>query len=586
MWIVRVNMTDRSYKLEEVPERYKHLGGRGLTSTLIFDEVDPQCHPLGPNNKLIFAPGIITGTTAPTSARLSAGAKSPLTGGIKESNAGTSWAPALAKLQIKALIIEGMADKKDGYWMLHLTWQDGKPAVEVLSADGYTGRDLYDVYPEVFERFGDNVHVAGIGTAGEFGYPNSGIAYQDMKKRPSRYSGRGGLGAVMGSKRLKFIVLDPTGTPGVEIADKALFQQGQKKMREALLEHAVTKPKGGLNTYGTAILTNILNEAGGLPTRNFRTGRFEGAADIAGEAIFETNKKRMGKEIYNHACSPGCIIQCSNTLYDKDGSEIASCVEYESTWALGANCGIGDLDAIGKMVHLCNAYGLDTIEAGATIGIAMDSGLLEFGDVEGATNLLEEMGKGTPLGRLMGSGTANVAKAFGNPRSPTVKGQAMPAYEPRAVKGIGVTYATSPMGADHTAGYTIATEILGVGGTSDPLKAEKAKADLSRAFQKSTAVIDSSGHCLFIAFAILDIPSGFEGLIEEINGVLGTQMTADETLEMGAEILRRERAFNEKAGFTKADDRLPEFMYTESLPPHNVRAELSGEVLDAVFGEM
>jgi len=586
MWIVRVNMTDRSYKLEEVPERYKHLGGRGLTSTLIFDEVDPQCHPLGPNNKLIFAPGILTGTTAPTSSRISAGAKSPLTGGIKESNAGSSWAPALARLQVKALIIEGVADKKDGYWTLHLAWQDGKPAVDFVSADGYAGRNLFDVYPEVFERFGSKVHVAGIGAAGEFGYPNSGIVYQDMKKKPTRYSGRGGLGAVMGSKYVKFIVLDSTGTPGVEIADKALFKQGQKKMRDALLEHAVTKPKGGLNTYGTGVLTNILNEAGGLPTRNFRTGRFEGAADIAGEAIFESNKKRMGKEIYNHACSPGCIIQCSNTLYDEDGSEIASCVEYESSWSLGANCGISDLDALGKMIHLCNAYGLDTIEAGATIGVAMDSGLLEFGDVEGATHLLEEMGKGTPLGRLMGSGTANVAKAFGNPRSPTVKGQAMPAYEPRAVKGIGVTYATTPMGADHTAGYTIATEILSVGGTSDPLKPEKAKADLSRAFQKSTALIDSSGHCLFIAFAILDIPSGFEGLIEEINGVLGTQMTADEALEMGAEVLRRERAFNEKAGFTKADDRLPEFMYTEALPPHNVRAEISDEVLDAVFGEL
>jgi aldehyde:ferredoxin oxidoreductase len=221
-----------------------------------------------------------------------------------------------------------------------------------------------------------------------------------------------------------------------------------------------------------------------------------------------------------------------------------------------------------------------------TIGVAMDSGLLSFGDAEGAIHLIEEMGKGTPLGRLMGSGAANVAKAFGNPRSPTVKGQAMPAYEPRAVKGIGVTYATTPMGADHTAGYTIAPEMLSVGGTSDPLKAEAAKADLSRAFQKTTALIDSSGHCLFIAFAILDIPSGFDGMIEEINGVLGTHMTGDEAVEMGAEILRRERAFNKNAGFTKADDRLPEFMHTEVLPPHNVRAEISDEVLDTVFGDL
>jgi len=583
MWIVRANMSDLSCKLKEVPEQYRTLGGRGLTSTIIYDEVDPQCHPLGPNNKLVFAPGMLTGTSAPTSARVSVGCKSPLTGGIKESNAGSAWAPNIAKMGIKALIIEG---KADGYWTLHLSCADGKPVAKFVAADEYTGRCLFDVYPEVFKAFGEKVDVAGIGTSGEFGYPDSGIVFQDMKKRPTRYAGRGGVGAVMGSKGLKFIVLDAAGAPGVDIADEELFKTGAKKMRDALMQHDVTKPKGGLNTYGTCVLINVMNEAGGLPTRSFRSGRFEGAAKIAGEAIFETNKARMGKEIYNHNCSPGCIIRCSNTVYAKDGSEIASCVEYESDWSLGANCGIDDLDKIAKMVHLCNAYGLDTIEAGVTIGVAMDSGLLEFGDADGAIGLLEEMGKGTPLGRLLGMGAADVAKAFGNPRSPTVKGQAMPAYEPRAVKGIAVTYATTTMGADHTAGYTIAPEMLGVGGTSDPLKVEMAKADLSLAFQKTTALIDSSGHCLFIAFAILDIASGFDGFIEEINGVLGTSMTGDEAVELGADILRRERAFNEKAGFTNADDRLPEFMAIEPLPPHNVVSELSDELLDSVYGQL
>jgi len=512
------------------------------------------------------------------------GAKSPLTGGIKESNAGSGWAPALARMGIKALIVEGQAEE-NGFWMVHIAIADGKPKVTFEPADTYTGRDLYEVYPEIYARFGTKVHIAAIGTSGEFGYPNSGVAFNDMKRNPTRYSGRGGLGAVMGSKRLKAIVIDPTDGPGVHIADEALFKQGQAKMRDALMTHPVTKPKGGLNSYGTAILVNILNEAGGLPTRSFSSGRFEGAADIAGEAIFETNKERTGKEVYNHACSPGCIIQCSNTLYDKDGNEAVSCIEYESDWAFGANCGISDLDAIGKMVTLCNAYGLDTIEAGVTMGVAMDSGLLPFGDAEGVIKLLHEIGKGTPTGRLLGMGAASVAKAFGNPRSPTVKGQAMPAYEPRAVKGIGVTYATTTMGADHTAGYTIATEILSVGGSSDPLKVEKAKADLSRAFQTTTALIDSSGHCLFIAFAILDIPSGFEGMIEEMNAVLGTNMTGDEFVALGAEILKREREFNKGAGFTKAHDRLPEFMYTEKLPPHNVVVELSNDVYDAVHGE-
>jgi len=586
MWIIRLNMTDRSYRLEEVPAAYRELGGRGLTSTIIYDEVDPRCHPLGPNNKLVLAPGILTGTSAPTSSRLSVGAKSPLTGGIKESNAGSPLAPAIAKMRIKAIIVEGKPAEAGHYWLVRLFWDGAKPGVEFFPADEYAGRSLFDTYPEVYARFGLRVHVAGIGTAGEFGYANSGVCFDDMHRRPTRYSGRGGLGAVMGSKGLKFIVVDAEGAPGVEYADQEAFKVGSRKMLEALRTHAITKPQGTLNTYGTAALINVLNEAGGLPTRSFRSGRFEGAPRIAGEAIFETNRRRLGKELYNHACSPGCVIQCSNTLYDEQGNEIASCVEYESDWSLGANCGIDDLDAIGKMVQLCNAYGVDTIETGVCIGVAMDSGVLPFGDAQGAIGLIEEMGKGTPLGRILGGGTAFVAKAFGNPRVPAVKGQGMPAYEPRAVKGIGITYATSTMGADHTAGYTIAPEILSVGGKSDPLKTESAKADLSRAFQETTAFIDSTGHCLFIAFAILDIPSGYEGMVEEVNGVLGLHLVNEDVLRIGAEILRRERAFNEAAGLTSKDDRLPEFMKYEPLPPHDVVNDVSDEIMDRVYAEL
>ncbi len=586
MWIVRINMTDQSYKLEEVPERYKNLGGRGLTSTIIYDEVDPTCHPLGPNNKLVFAPGMVTGTAAPTSARVSVGAKSPLTGGIKESNAGAAWSPAVARMRVKAIVVEGMPKEKGEYWVAKLFWDGKQPAVEFSCAGDYVGKNLYDVFPMVFEKFGKRVHIAGIGVAGEYGYANSGIVFDDMKQRPTRYSGRGGLGAVMGSKGLKFIVVDPEGAPGVEIADPEAFKEGARKLREALGEHALTKPKGGLNTYGTAVLINIMNEAGGLPTRNFRSGRFEGAPKIAGEAIFENNKQRLGKELYNHACSPGCVIQCSNSYYAEDGSEIVSCIEYESDWALGANCGIDDLDGVAKLVYWCNAYGTDTIETGDCIAVAMDSGYIPFGDLDGAIALMHEMGKGTPIGRILGGGTEFVAKAFGNPRSPSVKGQGMPAYEPRAVKGIGVTYATTTMGADHTAGYTIAPEIAGVGGKSDPLASEPSKADLSRAFQMTTAFLDSTGHCLFIAFAILDIASGFQGLIEEVNAMYGLNMTIDDAVALGGEILKRERAFNLGAGMTNLHDRLPEFMKYEALPPHNVVNDLPDEVFDAVHGKM
>ncbi len=586
MWILRINMKSRTSRLEDVPEAYKRLAGRGLSSSIVQDEVPPTCHPLGPNNKLVFASGWVTGTSAPTGARLSVGAKSPLTGTIKESNAGTPWAPSLAKMQIKAVVVEDQPEEQGKFWLVHLTWDDnaGKPKVEFAEADEYTGKDLYEVFPKVFDRFG-KVNISGIGISGEYLNGNSGIVFDDMKGRPSRYSGRGGMGAVMGSKGLKFIVIDSQGAPGVEIADKALFDQGRKKLSEALRSHDITKPKGGLNTYGTAVLINIMNEAGGLPTRNFSSGRFEGAAKIAGEAIFEGNKERTGKELYNHACSPGCIIQCSNTWHGSDGKEIVSCVEYESDWSLGANCGIDNLDDIAEMIRLCNGYGADTIEMGTTIAVAMEAGLCKFGDSKKAIELVREVGKGTPLGRVLGSGTETAAKVLGVRRSPTVKGQSIPAYEPRAVKGIGVTYATTTMGADHTAGYTIAPEILSIGGKTDPLSNE-GKAELSRNFQATTALIDSTGHCLFIAFAILDIASGFEGMIDEMNGVFGTSLSADEAVGLGMEILKKERAFNEAAGFTKAHDRLPEFMKTEPLPPHNGVFDVSDETLDSVYGKM
>jgi aldehyde:ferredoxin oxidoreductase len=574
--ILRINMSDRTAAYEEVPDEYRELGGRGLTSTIVYDEVDPTCHPLGPNNKLVFAPGLIAGTNAPTSGRLSAGAKSPLTGGIKESNAGTNWPQLVGRLGLKAVIVEGQSD---GWWGLHIT----KDGAEFFDASEYVGKSLYEIFPGLFERFGEKTSVATIGVAGEMRMSMAGICYNDTEKRPTRYSGRGGLGAVMGSKGLKLIVVDGEGGPGVEIADKALFDEGRKKMLEALRTHDITKPKGGLNTYGTAVLVNVLNEAGGYPTRNFREGRFEGAAATSGEAIFETNQERLGEELYNHGCHPGCTIRCSNTYHKPDGTEHVSCVEYESTWALGANCGIDDLDAIAELIWLCNDIGIDTIEAGGAIAVAMDAGLAEFGDSEAAIQWMEEIRQGTPLGRILGNGAATTGMAYGWHRVPACKGQNMPAYEPRAVKGIGITYATSTMGADHTAGYTIAPEILGVSGKVDQFDIDKA--GLSRAFQQTTAMIDSSGHCLFIAFAILDIPEGYQGMIDELNGLLGTNWTADDVLRVGQEILDKEIAFNRAAGLTEADDRMPEFMKYEKLPPHDVVWDVPDETLDDVFGK-
>ncbi len=574
---LRVNMTDGTAKYEDVPGKYQLMGGRWLTSTLTADEVPPTAHPLGPNNKIIFSPGIITGTSAPTSARISVGGKSPLTGGIKEANAGTRWGQLVARLGIKAIIVEGQPKEKGKLWGLHVT----KDGATFFSADEYAGQGLYDVYPKLFARFGKSADVMAIGVAGEYLMTNAGVCFNDQEGRPARYAGRGGLGAVLGSKGLKFIVVDGAGAPAsIPIANKALFDQGRKKMTEALQTHDITKPKGGLNTYGTAVLVNIMNEAGGFPTRNFSSGRFEGAATISGEALFEGNKERTGKELYNHACSPGCIIQCSNVWHRPDGSEHVSCQEYESVWSLGADCGIDSLDATGELIRLCNDIGVDTIEAGVTLGVAMEGGLAKFGDAEAAIALMHEIAKGTPVGRILGNGAAFTGRALGVVRVPTVKGQAMPAYEPRAVKGIGVTYATGTMGADHTQGYTIAPEILGVSGKQDPFATNKGA--LSRAFQDTTAFIDTSGHCLFIAFAILDIASGFEGMVEECAGVVGTNWTGDDIVKIGTDIVKLERAFNQAAGMTNADDRMPEFMKYEPLPPHNVVWDVSDAELDSV----
>lgn len=574
--ILRIDMTHQTAKFEDMPAAWAKWAGRGLTSAITFDEVDPMCHPLGPKNKLVIAPGWVSGTPAsPSSGRTSFGGKSPLTGGIKESNAGGLSAHKLAKLGIGAVIVEGEPPK--GKWFQALINKDG---VHFEDASSLVGKGMYEV-DEILGAKYPGAAIIGIGPAGEMKMTNAGISVNDVENKPGRYAGRGGMGAVMGAKGLKAIVVDDTGAGEVEIADKELFKQGIKKLTDAILKHDLTKKGGGLPTYGTAILVNILNEAGGYPTRNFSAGQFEGAAQTSGEKIAEVIAERKAG-MNGHNCHPGCIIKCSNMYPNPDGSILVSCVEYETTWALGANCGIDDIDYIAKMTWECNDIGIDTIEAGVTIGVAMDGGLMPFGDKVSALKSFDEIRKGTPLGRILGQGSVATGRAFGVTRIPAVKGQGMPAYEPRAVKGIGVTYATSPMGADHTAGYTIAPEIAGVGGKVDPLSNE-GKADLSLTFQAATAFIDSTGYCLFIAFPILDIQEGWNGMAESVAGVTGINIGGGDVIPWGKEILKMERLFNERAGFTNADDRPPEFMRLEKLPPHNEVWTVPDSELDKVF---
>jgi len=573
--MLRVNMTKLEAKFEDFPADFAALGGRALTSTIVAKEVDPLCHPLGPSNKLIFAPGIVTGTAAPTSGRISVGAKSPLTGGIKEANAGTPFSQKLARMRIAAIVVEGKHVGKD-YYTLKVT----KDKAEFINANKWVGKGLYNVYKELFKEYGNKVGICGVGIAAELMGAASGICFNDPEGLPSRYAGRGGLGAVMASKGLKFIIIDETGAPGVEIANEEVFREGIAKLRNALTTHDVTKPGGALNSYGTSVLVNIINEAGGLPQRNFSAGQDDRSEKVSGEVKAEEIKKRGG--VRPHFCSPGCIIQCSEVWTKAGGKDPVGVLEYESVWALGPNCGIYNLDDVGELNRACNDLGLDTIETGDLLAVAMEGGLIEFGNGKGALKLMEEIQKKTPTGRILANGTGFTGQAFGVTRVPVVKNQGLPAYDPRAIKGIGVTYATTPMGADHTAGYAIATEIMGVGGTADPRDTKKS--DLSRNLQIATAAVDATGYCLFIAFAVLDIPEGLQGVVETLNGVLGANLTVNDVPGYGMQIIKTERDFNKAAGFTEKNDRLPEFFLKEKLPPFNEVFNVPDEELDKVWG--
>ena len=552
---------------------YAGLAGRAMTSTVVHNEVPADCHPLGPENKVVIAPGMLSGTAAVTSGRLSVGCKSPLTGGIKEANAGGQGAQIQARLGYAAIIIEGEWNGDDLYKVVINA--DG---VSIEAANDLKMKTNYQLMEQFQDQYEKNGAMLSIGTAGEMRLSNSTIAVTDREARPTRHAGRGGVGAVMGSKGVKVILLDASGSKLREPQDKAAFNDANKRFNQGLKEHAVTGQ--GLPTYGTNVLTNVLSEAGGYPTYNFKQGSYPDADKISGETQAELEIARGG--VATHGCHRGCSIMCSGTFVDKDGNYVTKQPEYETVWAHGGNCGICDLDAIAKLDYLDDDFGLDTIEMGVTIGVAMEAGLLKFGDADGAINLVKEVGQGTPLGRILGSGAATTARAYGIERAPVVKGQGMPAYDPRAVKGIGVTYATSPMGADHTAGYAVATNILKVGGDVDPLSSE-GQAELSQNLQIATAAVDSTGMCLFIAFAVLDQPETFQALIDLINACYGLSLTADDVAALGKSVLEKERDFNARAGFTAEDDRLPRYFSREKLPPHNVTFDVPDEELDKVF---
>jgi len=566
--IYRINMSELSSSIEDVPESWAGHGGRGLTSTIVAAEVPPTCHPLGPNNKLVIAPGLLSGTVAANSGRISMGAKSPLTGTIKESNAGGTAAQLLARLGCKAIVLEGQPGD-DKWYGINIS-ADG---VTIAEESELIGKGNFAVVETLEARADRKKGIIAVGPAGEMKMAAANISVKDPDSH-IRSVGRGGLGAVMGSKKVKFITID-AGEGKVDVADPEAFKLANRAFAKALIDHPVSK---GLGQYGTDVMVNIINESGGLPTRNFSLGQFDGHEKISGETMHDVIEERGGKP--KHGCHQGCVIQCSQIYNDAKKNYKTSGFEYETIWAVGADCCVDNLDHIAEADHLMDDIGIDSIEIPVALAVAMEAGVLEFGDGEGVCRILrEEVAKGTGLGRIIGAGTAVVGKAFGVTRVPVVKNQGIPAYDPRAIKGIGITYATSTMGADHTMGYAITSNLLNVGGSVDPLSNE-GQVELSRNLQIATAAIDSTGMCLFIAFAALDDETCLPALVDLINARFGINLTGDDVVSLGKSILKTEKAFNEAAGFTKADDRLPEFFSTEALPPHNVVWDMPGEEID------
>jgi len=570
--IIRIDMTTLTAKTEAVPCELKGLGGRGLTSTIVANEVPPTCEPLGKYNKLVFAPGLLTATAAANSGRLSAGFKSPLTGGIKESNAGGTAAQNLERLGVKALIIEGMP-KEDRWYAIHIN----KDGVSIEEETELLGKGNYEVITTLSGKLGKKTGVLTIGPAGEFRMASANISVKDPDGN-IRSHGRGGGGAVMGSKKIKYITIDDTGGPGVTVADPEKFKTQARVLAKGLLDHPVTGQ--GLPAYGTNVLINILNEAGGLPTKNFRYGKVDHPDKICGETMHDVIKARGGA--VSHGCHAGCIIKCSQMYVNPQGEYVTSGFEYETIWGLGCACTISDLDDIARCDRVMDDVGIDSIEGAVLMSVAMEAGILPWGDGKGVYRLIhEDIRTGTPLGRILGNGAGSVGKAYGLTRIPVVKNQAIPAYDPRAVKGIGITYATSTMGADHTAGYSIMANILKVGGYVDPLRKE-GQVELSRNLQIATAVLDSTGLCLFVAFPVLDMPETFTAVYEMVNARYGLDLTADDIAAMGTAILKTEHDFNLAAGFTGKDDRLPEF-FEEAIPPHNAVWDMSDAEIDSFW---
>lgn len=552
--ILRVDLTRGQWKVEELDRNLaqQFIGGRGLGSKILFDEIDPRIDPFSPDNKLIMATGPLTGTSASAAGRYMAITKSPLTGTIACSNSGGHFGAELKFAGFDLLILEGKAKEP-----VYLYVEDGR--VEIREAKHLWGKTTHEATDQILTETDMDARVACIGPAGE-----KLVRFACIINDKHRAAGRSGVGAVMGSKNLKAVAVKGTGSVG--IANKEAFRKATLDGFQKVKANPVTST--GLPTYGTAVLVNVINQHGLFPTRNFQEGVFEGAEKISGESMAEQILVR------NRACF-ACPIACGRVTktthpkyaYSGEGPE------YESDWSLGACCGVDQIDAIGKANYLCDILGMDPISAGVTIACSMElfqRGIitskevgrsLNFGDADAMVEMVKAIGYREGFGDALAEGSYRLAERYGHPEySMSVKKQEFPAYDGRGAQGMGLQYATSNRGACHVRGYMISPEILGAPQKLDPFETEE-KAGWTKAFQDTTAIVDSSGICLFNTFAI-----GAPEILEYLKAATGLEMSLDDLMKAGERIWNLERLFNLKAGITGKEDRLPDRIVKEPMP--------------------
>ncbi len=551
--LLRIDMTDLALKDEPFPEEWTFLGGRALAAKILLDEVDPRCDPLGPGNKVIFAPGVLSGSTAPTSGRVSVGGKSPLTGKIKEANSGGQAAQKLMRLGYRALIVEGKAKDPEKRYLVALD----KNGAEIRECPEIKGLRTYAAAEKLCEQFSKSAAFILCGPAGELGLSGASVALTDEGKRhPARHAARGGLGAAMGAKGLKAVMVDDSGTKARRAKDAKGFKEYVSRMTREY------KDGPQVFQFGTSSTVPIANMIDTFPTRNRRAMQFEGADSLDGARIVENFKSRGGGM---HHCMTGCIVHCSNVVHDAEGKYTTSALEFETLALCGSNCAIADLDKVAKIDRLCDELGLDTIETGGAMALAMDCGALEFGDADAAIALLEKVDKGDELAETIGRGVVAVAKRFNAERVPAIRGQGIPAWEPRTLNATGITYATSAMGADHTAGLVI-------GQPEDPARA-------SQEAQLIAAICDSSGFCQFEQPTIEDMRNLY-------NRMYGANLSFEDMADMGWQCMQDEWEFDRRAGFGPEDNDLPEWLRTEAVPSNGAVFAVTKEEIMRVFERM